>query len=212
MGDWAFLLAFIPAFFAFMRKISRKYAYSALVTLSCLAISAYFRADGWAWLAGGFAFSALGDYLLAHQWNKPHRFIEGVGGFFLAHACFLAYALRFSKIGWLSVAAFALLGSAYAVYLAKRVLPAVDSAPLAAAICLYTAISVCVFSVALSMRVAPVPRFLFVFGIASIMFSDTLISADRFLGERRLKSWILPTYYLCHILLTLAYIRMGNGV
>lgn len=211
MGDWALLFALIPAFFAVMRKISRKYVYSALVTLSCLAIAACFRARGWAWLAGGFAFSVLGDYLLAHQRNRPFRFIGGVGGFFLAHACFLGYALRFFQLKWVSVASFALLGAAYAVYLAKRVLPAIDDRPLAAAVCLYAAISVCVFSAALSMCVAPVPRFLFVGGIASIIFSDTLISADRFLGDRRLKSWILPTYYLCHILLTLAYIRIGNG-
>ena len=209
--DWRFWLAAIPVFFSVMRKITGKYVYSALVTLSCLAVTTLLRMQGWAWLAGGFAFSVLGDYLLAHQGGHPNRFIEGVGGFFLAHACFLGFAWRFWEINLFSAAVFVILSAAYAAYLIRFVLPSVDSAPLAAAVCLYVAISVCVFSVAIAMRVSFVPRAMYALGIASIIFSDTLISMDRFLHQRRLKKWILPTYYLCHVLLTLSYIGIGIG-
>lgn len=210
MNYWALTLAAIPVLFAVLRKTSGKYVFSALVTLSCLAIVSAVRGAGWGWLACGFVFSVAGDYLLAHQQNRPNRFIEGVGGFFLAHACFLAYALKFSQINWISYAAFAVLSAGYAVYLVKDIFPASKGAPLKVALSVYVAISVCVFSVALSMRIPVFWHVLFVLGIASIMFSDTLISLSRFLGRKRLKKWILPTYYLCHILLTIAHI--GNGV
>ena len=66
-------------------------------------------------IALGFAFSIVGDYLLAHQKGNPMRFVAGVGGFFLAHVCFLIYAAHAARPGVLSAVVAAALVIGYSV-------------------------------------------------------------------------------------------------
>lgn len=55
------------------------------------------------------------------------------------------------------------------------------------------------------------PKCLFVAGIASILFSDTIIAFKEFSGYKELNFLIMPTYYLSHILMTLQLIRNTNS-
>ena len=41
-------------------------------------------------------------------------------------------------------------------------------------------------------------------GLLCIVLSDTLIAESDFAGNRAAGAWILPTYFLCHILLALS--------
>ena len=41
-------------------------------------------------------------------------------------------------------------------------------------------------------------------GLLCIVLSDTLIAESDFAGNRAAEAWILPTYFLCHILLALS--------
>ena len=97
---WSLLL--IPAAMMVLRFATRKYVFSALVTLDCLLLALFTRTPMSGVIALGFAFSIVGDYLLAHQKGNPMRFVAGVGGFFLAHVCFLIYAAHAARPGVLS--------------------------------------------------------------------------------------------------------------
>ncbi len=145
-------------------------------------------------IALGYAFSIAGDYLLAHQKENPMRFIAGVGGFFLAHACFLIYALHAACPGILSAAVMLVIG--YSVFLWKGIYPHAKGVPLRAALAMYMLISAAVLSVSLGTELT-----LFKLGIFMIVFSDTLIGLHTFMGIQSVQKWILPTYYLCHILI-----------
>ena len=41
-------------------------------------------------------------------------------------------------------------------------------------------------------------------GIGLLLFSDTMIAENDFLGNHRVAALILPAYYLCHILVALS--------
>lgn len=191
---WPLLL--FPAAMMVLRFVTRRYAFSALVTLACLLIALFTRTPMSGVIALGYAFSIAGDYLLAHQKEKPMRFIAGVGGFFLAHACFLIYALHAAHLGILSAAAAVVLVSGYAIFLWRGIYPHAKGVPMRAALAMYMLISAAVLSVSLGTELA-----LFKLGIFMIVFSDTLIGLHTFMGIRRVQKWILPTYYLCHILI-----------
>ena len=64
---------------------------------------------------------------------------------------------------------------------------------------LYTAISVAGFACALMTGSA-----CYAVGIGLLLFSDTMIAENDFLGNHRVAALILPADYLCHILVTLS--------
>ena len=123
----------------------------------------------------------------------------GIGGFFAAHALFLWDVLLDASLAPLPFLAFALLAAGYGLYLARRILPRVSDARMRLAIVLYMLISAA--SLAFSLAVPDAARTL---GLLCIVLSDTLIAENDFAGNRAAGLWILPTYFLCHILLALS--------
>lgn len=195
------LLLIVPAFFAFMRQIYKHYIFSPLVTFSCLCFCLIARSPAWYYLALGFVFSIIGDYLLAHVGSKEIRFVYGVGGFFLAHTCFCLYSLNNARMNiylWIFAVVLAL---GYFMFMYLRILPKAEGLPLKIAITMYMLISVAALTLALSSSLPPYAKWTFVLGILFILFSDTLIGLKRFAGVKGIGKYILPTYYMCHILL-----------
>lgn len=60
------------------------------------------------WLLGALLFSAVGDFLLAMPWWGP-SFVGGLGGFLLAHLCYLAALLPLAAISPARLAAAAVV-------------------------------------------------------------------------------------------------------
>ena len=187
-----YTLLLIPLFFALMRLITRRYVYSALVTLSCAVISMIpgINAAGLL-MCIGFLVSVLGDWLLAHP-KKGHenRFIAGVAAFGIAHVLFIYYAATkylFSRHALFTVIILAVL---YAVYLVKRIFPHLDRP-------LRTALSGYAFASLLSLYFAlcfdspnGLAGVLYAAGIVFIVFSDTMIAEKDFANhDHRLSRW-----------------------
>lgn len=177
-----------------------KYLFSPLITLSCLVLSAFSGAHACIFACLAFLFSVFGDFFLSHKSIHKDSYLFGIAGFFLAHAGFLAYALANSGVGILSPIIALVLVIPYGIYLVKRLYPALDNMPMRIAVTLYMLISISVFACAFSMNLPVYNKILFIVGIFMILFSDTIISISDFLGQRKWDKLILPTYYLCHIL------------
>ena len=184
----------VPVALAVLRLATRKYVFSALTTLSCAALAAA-RAPV---MAAALAVSALGDYFMAHRGGRERVYALGIAGFFIGHALFLAQAVPAARPRAVHWAALAALAAAYGAYFFFRAMPRMPKL-LRVPGGLYTAISVAGFGCAL-MTNDPC----YAAGIGLLLFSDTMIAENDFLGNRRVAPLILPTYYLCHILATLS--------
>jgi uncharacterized membrane protein YhhN len=206
-----YLTLLVPALFAVLHTKTGKYPLSASVTLSCLVISLLVRSS--LLIPAAYALSVVGDYFMAHSGGKngDRMLLCGIVGFFLAHACFLIYALRTAAVTsvwplWTILSA--LLAVGYAVFLVKTLYPAIDERFLRIAATAYTGISLCVMTASLFSAHPPLPKLLFSAGIAFILFSDTLIALSRFLGRKKVGRWICPTYFACHILIAASQIAL----
>jgi hypothetical protein len=71
-----------------------------------------------------------------------------------------------------------------------------------AALYVYLFISCVTFSFTVFAGTGLVEHILLTIGIGLILFSDLCIGETDFAGNPRLKEWILPTYYLAHMLIT----------
>ena len=220
------LLLLIPLAFAVLHTVTGKYPFSALVTLSCALCVGFaaWRAEFAGLTLAAYAFSVAGDYFMAHSGGKngDRMLLFGIGGFFLAHLCFLIYGVLRSVL--LSPAnslpgAFlpfcALLSCSlilgYAAFLGKVLYPAIGDRTLKVAVTAYTGISLATMTVSLLSVAAPLPKTMFCVGIAMILFSDTLIALSRFLGQKRWNPLVCPTYFACHILIA-ASLMAEQGV
>ncbi|MGI6239787.1 MAG: lysoplasmalogenase family protein [Christensenellales bacterium] len=202
----AYIALIAAALCAVLRCVQNKYIFSALTTLLCaLAVAASGDAPAKLALILGLFLSIAADWQLAHQKPGGSRFLRGVIGFFIAHLLFLLYALPRYAYHLAPLIVSIALFAGYAVYLALRILPRAAKG-LKKPIALYMLVSVASFYFALSMR-APAPeRWLYIAGIAAILFSDTLIAEGDFAGNRKAQHLLLPAYYLCHILISLSAI------
>lgn len=203
MKTTAYALMLLPCALACVRLISKKYIYSALTTASCLLIALISGAPGWIWVAAGFALSIAGDFFM----NRKNGFLFGIMGFFCAHVCFLGYAIRaFGEFSMFCAILALLLCAGYAAFLALRVYPRETRLPINIALSLYMLISVSVFTLSLCARPFGAPEAAFSAGIFMIMFSDTLIGLGMYEKTKWSAKWVLPTYYLCHILIALSLV------
>ncbi|MBR3504850.1 MAG: hypothetical protein IKO07_11515 [Clostridia bacterium] len=198
--NYAWLL--LPLAMAILRLKTGKYVFSAFVSLSCAFIVLIGGGSARAFsLAAGLLVSVAGDYLLAHQKGKPMRFIAGVALFGAAHLIFMAYALWAFKFRPLALVFIALLAICYALYLTKRVLPGQPGA-MKIALPGYALASLAgLFCALCANEPTAAQRILYILGIACIVFSDTMIAEADFAHNKKAGKFILPTYYLCHILL-----------
>lgn len=181
------------------------------VALSCALLlwiaTTLHHPKGVGWILIAFLLSAVGDGFLSYRAGRESYFIAGITFFFLAHASFLTFALYHGRMRpWV-------LGGLLFVYLPYYVLylrPSTSSLALSLSVLLYLLISCCTLSVATGTRLPPFTKWSFVAGIVALVFSDTLISLNEFLGWREANFLILPTYYLAHICVTAAAIACAT--
>ncbi len=198
----SFLWLLVPLAFCLLRLRTHRYMYSALITLSCAAVTALAGPGGSAWLiVAALVVSAVGDWFMSHQKQNPNNFLFGVGGFALAHGLFIAYAASRFRFSAAALAAVLVLTAAYGVYLARRIFPGLE-ARLRPALAGYALISLAGLFFALCRDVPMTGRLLYLLGILCILFYDTMIAEADFAGQRRAQPLILPFYYLCHLLIT----------
>lgn len=199
MSAWVYaaLLA-IPLAAAALRCVRPWFALNAIVSLSCAAIVLAAR-GAVSPLFFGLIVSVAADWFMAHKAGRTGWYLCGIGGFFAAHALFLWDVLLDASLAPLPFLAFALLAAGYGLYLARRILPRVSDARMRRAIVLYMLISAA--SLGFSLAAPGAARTL---GLLCIVLSDTLIAENDFAGNRAAGAWILPTYFLCHILLALS--------
>lgn len=192
--EWKSLLCLIPAVFALLRLVTRRYVFSALTALACAAIAL----PAAPWLSAALAVSAVGDYFMAHKGSNENLYRLGIAGFFLGHALLIAHAAQMAAPRPLHWILGGVLLALYAGYLLLRILPRLPEL-LKVPATLYTLISVLGFTCALMTG-----NELYMLGIGLLLFSDTMIAEHDFVGNRMAGLFILPTYYLCHILVTLS--------
>ena len=199
MSAWVYaaLLA-IPLAAAALRCVRPWFALNAIVSLSCAAIVLAAR-GAVSPLFFGLIVSVAADWFMAHKAGRTGWYLCGIGGFFAAHALFLWDVLLGASLAPLPFLAFGLLAAGYGLYLARRILPRVSDARMRLAIVLYMLISAA--SLGFSLAAPGAARTL---GLFCIVLSDTLIAENDFAGNRAARPWILPTYFLCHILLALS--------
>lgn len=193
---WLFI---IPLLCAALRLITRKYVFSALTTLSCaglIALSGLLPAAPF--LFAGLLASVVGDWFLAHTQDKPELYACGVIGFLAGHLLFIVHAARHMRFSAAALAIALALTVGYGFYMARRILPRTPGL-LKIPLSLYALVSL--GSIACAMMTG---NPLYIAGIALLVFSDTMIAENDFAGNHRAKYLILPTYYLCHLLITLS--------
>ena len=151
-----------------------------------------------------FVFSLVGDYFLSNKSGNEIYFVVGIGMYFVAHLGYLAYAWRNGRVHRV-VLGVLLLG--YLIYYFVSLNPAIDDAVLSGAVLLYLLISCLALATAAGMTLPAEQKWLYVFGIAMVVLSDTAISFNEFLGVRTFNWLILPTYYLAHLTVSLSLLR-----
>ncbi|MDR1780758.1 MAG: lysoplasmalogenase [Tannerella sp.] len=177
------------------------------VPVTCILLVAFFcgrsvRRTRWLLIAA-LLFSIAGDWMLKHRGGDEMRFIYGIALFFVAHIGYLAFCLRNGRIKWLWLT---VLLAGYGLFFALMLVPAIGGMEMQVAVLLYMLISCFSLAAAPGLRFSAVARWLFTAGIASIVFSDTLIALYEFPHKAQ---WLyaclmMPTYYAAHILVTAA--------
>ena len=188
------LLILIPIVFTLLRLKTGKYIFSALTTLSCAAV-ALLNAPI---MAAALFVSFAGDYFMAHKGNNDMKYLLGIAGFLLGHIIFIAHALLRAVDVRAGLLTAAILAIWFTPYLLLRVIGRVPKL-LKLPVLLYTFISIAGLSCAVMTG-----NILYTLGIAMLLFSDTMIAENDFVGNSMTGWLILPTYYLCHILVTLS--------
>jgi hypothetical protein len=201
-----YLLA-IPVIFSALALMYHDFLFKAGVTGSCILIvfmlGKTISRDNWVIILA-FLFSIAGDWFLSHRHGQTGRFIMGIVFFFIAHAWFLRYALLKGRLHYVFTA---LLLVGYLAFFAWVLYPAIPGLWLLASVLAYLLISCLSLGAALGMNAAPPAKWLYVFGISMIVFSDTIIALREFVGQEQLSFLILPTYYLAHISITLSLMK-----
>lgn len=171
----------------------------ALVLLDHMRRQGQLRQVRFLAVVAALGMSMVGDYFLSSRRGHPHYFECGIAAFFVAHVGFLRYALA---NGGINKPALGLLLLVYLPYFGLVLLPAIEGGVLRLAVLLYLTVSCVGLAAAFGMRRPPTAKALYITGIFSIVFSDTLISFSEFLHCRSFNALVLPTYYLAHLAVT----------
>ncbi len=211
---WPFLLLILPIVFSVLALATGLFFFKGAVAGSCALILLFYfnrsmQANGDVWLIiAAFAFSIAGDWFLSNKGDNFLMFAAGIGLFFFAHVGYMGYALKngsFAKMLTLAV----LLG--YLLFFILSLAPAIDNMVLKTATLIYLIISCLSLGAAAGIKVPPLSKWLYFFGITMILFSDTIIAMHEFVGNSRLSFLILPTYYLAQISVTLSVLIRKSG-
>lgn len=162
------------------------------------------RPYGLAWC--GLAATMAGDYFLAVKASPLHSggFLCGVAGFAVAQACWIAFLRRHGQASLRMAAALLFsLGILFGV----RLLPALRSAPLAAALGGYLLLSVASVSYACGThRLSRAWRY----GLCLLLFSDAMIGFGHILRVPYLGRLVGVTYLASLLLVAAAIARCGR--
>ncbi len=206
------LLLLMPACLAYYADTTGYLPFKMGVPLVCAALLMVcflgrlrLRADVW-FVIGAFVFSAIGDYFLSSRRGHEHYFVIGIAAFFVAHLGYLGFSLANGRLHRITMA---VLLAGYLPYFVFALRPAIGDPILFAAVLLYLLISCVGLAAAAGLRLPPLAKWLYVFGIFMVVLSDTIISFSEFLKFRDWNSWILPTYYLAHLTVTASVMSTG---
>jgi len=189
---------------ALIRLQFGNYIFSALTSVfSGIAVAASGSGMSKWPMAAGLLVSVAGDWFLSHQNGAPNRFLYGVALFFAAHCLFSVGAAMKFRFNVPALVIGIVLVAGYAVYMGARVLPHVE-AGMKIPLCLYALVSIVSLYFAMSMKANPRVTAMYILGIAAILFSDTMIAENIYLGSYLAGRLVHPTYYFCHLLLALS--------
>lgn len=162
----------------------------------------------------------MGDYVLGHWGGSFEGFVSGVGLFLLAHLGYVGYSLcRGRLLHWL----FCLLALVFGTYYVFLLRPTISDAVTSSAVLAYILISCLSLAAAAGIhsdcakreealectahsKTSRLWKFLFVAGVASLLFSDLLIAQKRFLHDSTLYPLMMPTYFASQLLISAALI------
>lgn len=150
-----------------------------------------------------FLFSIGGDWFMSNKQNDAEMFVAGIALFFVAHIGYLLFALMNGRIRWIFTV---ILLAGYLVFFFTRLYPSIDNQLLMFAALVYLFISCFSLGAAVGINAKSSVKGAFVFGIFLVLFSDTIIALNEFVGYRVLNFLILPTYYAAHISITFSLI------
>ena len=207
MKYFRYSLLLIPVLFTVFALRGCGFFYRAGVSASCAIIVwivlRQFAGKGKWFLIAALLTSICGDWFMSHTGGNPVRFIYGVCLFFVAHLGFVVFCLKNGHVNRY-VLSIMLTGFLAFFFLALR--PALTQPALFAAVLAYLLVSCFSFAVATGLHLATATRVCFSFGIALLVFSDTIIALKDFVGHKELGFLILPTYFASHIVIALAMI------
>jgi len=182
-----------------------RYPFRACVSVSCAVIlwltsGQELRRTIW-WIIAALLVSCVADWFMMRSGRVPAYFLYGVCLFFVAHVGFLVFCLKNGRVDrWLLL----LVLTGYFAFFFLVLRPAISDPVMLAAVLAYTIISCFSLAAAVGLRLSAMARWCFTTGIALIVFSDTIIALKDFTGYKALGFLILPTYFACHIMITLA--------
>jgi len=205
MKNFKYSVLLLPVLFTVLAVTGWGFIYRAAVSASC-AIIVWFLARQFAGNSKWYVIAALlvsiaGDWFMSHTSGFPVRFIYGVCLFFVAHLGFIAFCLKNGRINRIVLL---VMLTGFLAFFFIALLPALSQPVLFIAVLAYLIVSCLSFSVATGLQLPSVIRWCFSFGIALLVFSDTLIALKDFAGYKGAGFLILPTYFASHIVITLA--------
>lgn len=212
-NNWLYGLLIISVLLAIMALYTSSFIYKSgtagmgiiiLLLLNFNKLKA--TKDQWL-IIGAFSFSIAGDWFLTNMDGDPMMFSKGIALFFLAHLGYLVFATSNGRIKWGFTG---ILLAAFLVFFFLMLYPSINDKVLMFATLTYLLVSCLSLGAAVGIKGDLVVKWVFVFGIFLILFSDTIISLTEFLGYSRLDFLILPTYYLAHISITFSLIRKAG--
>jgi uncharacterized membrane protein YhhN len=204
-GKWKYSLLLIPFASAILALNHFGFPFKAGVAASGILILWWVypgklsqSKDVWA-IFGAFLFSIAGDWFLSNRHGETSRFIMGIALFFLAHVGYLTFAMMNGRLNRLLTI---IILAAYLGFYFFILSPGIEDKTLNVATLLYLLISCFSLGAALGMRGNSGFKWLYILGIALILFSDTIIALREFAKYKDLDFLILPTYYLAQISVT----------
>lgn len=202
-------LLLIPAVSAVLALWGLGFLFKAGVAASSMFIlvwlyvrKAIFQRDIWAIFAA-FLFSIAGDWFLCNRNGETSRFIMGIVLFFGAHVGYLVFGLLNGRLPRLITLLILVTYLGFYFFLLS---PGIGVPALQMTSLCYLLISCVSLGAALGAKGSPAFRWLYITGIALILFSDTSIALHEFMKYNSFSFLILPTYYLAQISITAALI------
>lgn len=208
--NWAYGVLAIAVLLAILGVITSNFIFKSgtagmgiLIALGFLFGRGRSNKDLWL-LVCAFLCSIIGDWFLSRMNGDVSLFVKGIALFFLAHVGYLVYALLNGKMHW-KVTAIVLIG--FLAFFFLVLYPKITDTALMAASLIYLLISCFSLGAAMGMTVGKMEKWSYVFGIALILFSDTIIAFKEFVGYHTFDFLITPTYYLAHICIIYSMIK-----